>query len=254
MTTSAFRRIFARIIRKFHLVSPSGAWTEDMEPEFLALYTRCQPYTMTSIERMYGLYTAVRHIQKHRIAGDLVECGVWKGGSCMLCALTLLAAGDISRTIFLYDTFEGMTKPSPRDIDYRGTRALDIWASLRRGAYSDWPGWHHASLAEVRRTMLSTGYPEEKIRFVPGKVEDTLPGTLPDRIAILRLDTDWYESTRHELLHLFPRLVPGGVLLVDDYGHYRGAREAVDEYLDNNQEELFLVRIDYTGRIGVKRR
>ena len=72
---------------------------------------------------------------------------------------------------------------------------------------------------------------------------------MPERIALLRIDTDWYESTRHELVHLYPRLSPGGVLIIDDYGHWQGARKAVDEYF---QAGLFLNHIDYTGRLAIK--
>ena len=80
--------------------------------------------------------------------------------------------------------------------------------------------------------MASTGYPPDRVRYVKGPVERTIPDRLPGGpIALLRLDTDWYESTRHELLHLFPLLSPGGVLIIDDYGHWSGARKAVDEYL-----------------------
>ena len=90
------------------------------------------------------------------------------------------------------------------------------------------------------------------VRLVKGKVEDTVPKNAPEKIALLRLDTDWYESTRRGLVHLFPRLVPGGVLIIDDYGHWQGARKAVDEYIAGNQVKILLNRVDYTGRIGVK--
>lgn len=88
--------------------------------------------------------------------------------------------------------------------------------------------------------------------FVKGKVEDTVPEKAPDRISLLRLDTDWYESTYHGLLHLYPRLSVGGVLIIDDYGHWAGAKKAVDQYLNENHLKLLLNRIDDTGRIGVK--
>ncbi|MCB7129717.1 MAG: hypothetical protein J3T61_09300, partial [Candidatus Brocadiales bacterium] len=107
-----------------------------------------------------------------------------------------------------------------------------------------------AELEEVKRNVFSTGY--ENFVFVSGRVEDTIPGRVPDRIALLRLDTDWYESTRHELIHLYPRVTEGGVLIVDDYGHWRGCKQAVDEYFQENDIRTFLHRIDYTGRIAIK--
>ena len=112
--------------------------------------------------------------------------------------------------------------------------------------------WCYAPLDAVREAVLSSGYPSRKITFVKGRVEDTLPQAAPEKIAILRLDTDWYESTRHELETLYPRLVRGGVLILDDYGHWQGAKKAVDEYIEKNDLKLFLSRTDYTGRVAIK--
>jgi hypothetical protein len=104
----------------------------------------------------------------------------------------------------------------------------------------------------VKQAVYSTGYNRDKFHFVQGMVEDTLPEKAPEQIALLRLDTDWYESTRHELIHLFPRLSRGGVLIIDDYGDWEGARKAVDEYIAQHNVAILLNRIDHTGRIGVK--
>jgi len=112
--------------------------------------------------------------------------------------------------------------------------------------------WAMAPLDRVRRNVLATGYPAERVHFIQGKVEDTLPANAPDRIALLRLDTDWYESTHHELTHLYPRLSPGGVLIIDDYGHWQGSRLAVDEFFAARAYTPLLGRMDYTGRMMVK--
>ena len=109
-----------------------------------------------------------------------------------------------------------------------------------------------AGFDEVRRNLASTGYPSDRLHFIRGRVEDTIPASAPESIALLRLDTDWYESTRHELTHLYPRLVRGGVLIIDDYGHWQGARQATDEYFSVLGSPVLLHRIDYTGRIAVK--
>jgi hypothetical protein len=111
--------------------------------------------------------------------------------------------------------------------------------------------WCNASIEDVQANMARSSYPSQRIHLVKGPVESTIPGVAPDDIALLRLDTDWYESTRHELEHLFPRLVPGGVLIIDDYGHWQGARQAVDEYLAKSDVPILLNRVDYTGRIAV---
>jgi len=112
--------------------------------------------------------------------------------------------------------------------------------------------WAYSPLEEVKRNLRLTGYDESRITYIQGKVEDTIPVRASERIALLRLDTDWYESTYHELVHLYPRLSVGGVLIIDDYGHWQGARRAVDQYIEENRLKILLNRIDYTGRIAVK--
>jgi hypothetical protein len=223
----------------------------DLEPEFLELHELCRDRTMTSLERMHALWAATRHIAESALAGDFVECGVWRGGSVMLMALTLLRHGDASRDLWLYDTFTGMTAPSRDDVQaMSGRAAADILRERRRTA--DDPFWGIAGRAAVEENLRRTGYPFARFRFVEGDVTATLPASAPDRIALLRLDTDWYASTRHELEHLYPRLVSGGVLIVDDYGYWRGARKATDEYFAALHPRPLLHRIDYTGRIAVK--
>lgn len=206
------------------------------------------PFTMTSPERIVALRDAVRHVCRHGIAGDVVECGVWRGGSMMAVARTLLDLGA-RRRLHLFDTFDGMPPPTTVDRDLSGVAAAGWLAAEDRDTGSTWA---RSPLEDVRANLRSTGYPPELVHFVPGMVEDTIPSRAPEGIAILRLDTDWYESTRHELEHLYPRLVQGGVLIVDDYGHWQGARRAVDEYLAATSARLFLARIDYTGRLAIK--
>jgi hypothetical protein len=217
----------------------------DLSPADRLIVSRVAPYTMTSIERRACLLGAVDHLVKHRIVGDIVECGVWRGGSMMAVAMGLVNRGDTSRHLYLYDTFERMTQPTDKDRSLDGRPAA---ALLERAT-----PWPEAHLDEVRANLDSTGYPRERFHFIQGKVEDTIPGTIPERIALLRLDTDWYESTRHELHHLFPRLAPHGLLIIDDYGHWQGARQAVDEYFAERKEPVFLHRVDYTARLVVKR-
>lgn len=207
-----------------------------------------QPFTLTGPARLATLIHAVTHLVRHRIPGDIAECGVWRGGSMVAVARTLLALGDTNRQLYLYDTFEGMTEPTEHDRDFAGRAAAVL---LQEDASSS--GVRAiSSLDDVKSNLLATGYPAEKIVFVQGKVEETIPATLPGTLALLRLDTDWYESTRHELKHLYPLLNLGGFLIIDDYGHWQGAREATDEFLRTLPEPLFLHRIDYTARLAVK--
>jgi O-methyltransferase len=230
------------------------AGMKDADPRFHELYEKCRPYTMTSVERLYALYKSVEYIVAANLPGDFVEAGVWRGGSCMLIAEALLAFDASSRRIFLFDTFAGHPRPdAEKDIDIWGNRAIDEWQRTRTKGDDNHGQWANASVEEVRANLALTGYPADALVFVKGMVEETVQDVDPRMIALLRLDTDWYESTRAGLEHLYPRLVSGGVLIVDDYGHYKGQQLAVDEYFASRREPILLNRIDYSSRLGVKR-
>lgn len=207
--------------------------------------------TAASAERIVAVINAIDYIVANQIPGAIVECGVWRGGSMMAAASTLLNRQDTSRDLYLFDTFEGMSAPTDKDVMFDGQDAGKILQQSERKEGVD-NYWCYASLEAVRKNLLSTGYPKEKLHFIKGKVEDTLPAQAPPQIALLRLDTDWYESTAHELLHLYPRLALNGVMLIDDYGHWQGARRAVDEYFAKQPFKPLLNRQDYTGRLLVK--
>jgi predicted O-methyltransferase YrrM len=205
---------------------------------------------MTSPERVSALIESVQFIVQNRIPGSIVECGVWRGGSMMAVAHALKNAGEAVRELHLFDTFEGMPKPTEEDVDLRGHSANSFFRKLQTGP--DTSDFCRATLEEVRLAMNSTGYDDGLVHLVKGRVEETIPQHAPDSIALLRLDTDWYESTKHELEHLFPRLSRHGILIIDDYGHWQGARKAVDEYFAENKIPILLSRADYTGRVAVK--
>lgn len=188
---------------------------------FDEIYKICAPFTIRSKEKMEKLYQAVIQINKNNIEGDFVECGVYKGGSVMNMVLTQLNYKKRA-DIYLYDTFEGMTAETEYDVNYEGTPAQKI---LRRESKKC-----IASLEEVKRNVNITHYPEELLHYVKGDVAKTLLENVPERIALLRLDTDWYESTKIELEILYPKLVKGGILILDDYGYWKGARKASDDY------------------------
>ncbi len=232
---------------KYHL----RAGLKDMDPNFLPIYEACRQYSMTSAERMYALYQAIHYIARSDIPGAIVECGVWRGGSMMVAAKTLMRLKQCDRKLYLYDTYEGLPKPqSDIDVDMWDQRAIDGWMPKRDSDTSS--SWAKAELEEVRKNLLATGYPPENIVFVKGMVEETIPAQTPDAIALLRLDTDWYQSTKHEMTYLFPLLEQNGIVIFDDYGHFKGARKAVDEYIAEHKIPLLLNRIDYSGRMAVK--
>ncbi|MEU6560470.1 TylF/MycF/NovP-related O-methyltransferase [Nocardia nova] len=222
-----------------------------LDPRFVELYESVQHTTQTSVAMSYALRVATEYVAGANISGDVVECGVWRGGSAAIAAATLAAAGDLGRTIWLYDTFTWTWDP-PTELDQLqlpsgDTRLGDLLASVT-GSVQD----EGSDQQSVLATVCGTGYPRERVRCVEGLVQETIPDQVPDRISILRLDTDLYDSTRHELEHLYPLLSPGGVLIVDDYGKYSGATRAVDEYFAKIGEPVLLNRIDTQGRICVK--
>jgi hypothetical protein len=223
----------------------------DVSDEDREVIGKIAGYTMTSVERQMALIQAVRHLIRCDVPGCFVECGVWRGGSSMAAALTLAQEGDTTRELHLFDTFEGMT--APQDVD-KGVDGFSAQALLDQDTDRSGSVWAVAGMDDVRANMLATGYPQELVHYVKGPVETTIPGSAPQgAIALLRLDTDWYESTKHELVHLFPLLSEGGVLIIDDYGHWHGARQAVDEYFAGDARPFYLHRIDYTGRLLVKK-
>jgi len=221
----------------------------DFEPSHFDVMRQVQPYTLTSPERIFAVMEATKYITRRRIPGAIVECGVWRGGSMMAAARTLQLLVDTDRELYLFDTFEGMSAPTDHDVDFVGQRAENLLATTERKEDGIWVC---VSLEDVQQAVGTVGYPASRIHYVRGKVEDTIPANAPDQIALLRLDTDWYESTRHELEHLYPRLASGGVIIIDDYGHWKGSRQATDEFIAATPDFGLLTRIDYTGRLAIK--
>ena len=221
-----------------------------------AIVERVRPYTMTSAERIGALLGAVEYVVRRDLPGAFAECGVWRGGSVLAMLLRLLELGDSAREIYLFDTFQGMTRPTEHDQSRYSESALSAWEKAAAAGQKAWDGFFSPQvygIEQVREVLVATGYPAARLHLVQGPVEKPLPAAAPEQIALLRLDTDWYESTRHEMEHLYPRLVSGGALIIDDYGHWDGCRKAVDEYFASGAAApVLLARVDYTGRIAVK--
>lgn len=185
-----------------------GNFPPDFDDESIAMIRRVQPYTMTSPERLFALRQSVQYLVRHNIPGAMVECGVWRGGSMMAVALTLMEMNAADRPLYLYDTYEGMSPPTDRDRTSEGVSAAAILDQSDKATHPVWA-------------------------YTPAE-------SVPDAIALLRLDTDWYESTYHKLMHLYPRLSEGGVRIVDDYGHWDGCRYAADRNMLENRLPLLL--------------
>lgn len=243
----------SKAVRK--VLAPKGMrelppkYPQDFSKFTRELWDKIEPYTMTSQARVANLEYAVRHILAHGLRGDFVECGVGAGGSMMAVALTLLALGDADRRILLYDTYEGMPRPTERDLSVFGKPALRKWKRRTKDGKN---AWHNYPLEDVENNLAQTRYPAEKMLFIKGLVQDTLPHNDSASIALLRLDTNLYESTAVECEHLYPKLVSGGVFIIDDYYRCLGQKDAVDEYLEKHKQRVLLVRVDDHAAMGVK--
>ncbi len=244
--------MFSRILNLLgYKLIKNNAFTylPDAEKDFFEMLMHCKPFTMTSYERLYSIYTTVNYLIKNNIDGDFVECGVWKGGSAMMMCLALLKLNVTDKKIYLYDTYQGMTEPTEVDTSIRNKSSKKKYEDNINPKGGN--NWCRAELQEVKQNLSSTNYPQENIIFVKGKVEETIPKTMPDKISFLRLDTDWYESTLHELTHLYSKITTKGVLIIDDYGHWKGCRKAVDQYFKSNNIAPLLNRIDYSSRLVI---
>jgi O-methyltransferase len=227
---------------------------KDFTPREKCVLLEANLVTIATHEAIIELSRAVDYVLAHNIGGALVECGVFQGGNAVVMVRTLLNAGVTDRDIYLYDTFEGFPKPEAIDFEYEHGPALETWQKHKKpdDQSEDGSDWLRYPLEKVQERVLSLGYPAERIHFVKGLVENTIPQQAPEKIALLRLDTDFYRSTKHELIHLYPRLQRGGILIIDDYGALHGARVATDEYLKENNIPFFPARVDEHVRIGVK--
>jgi O-methyltransferase len=222
----------------------------DFTDKEIEIINKVRKFTLTSPERIVSLINSVKYIVENKIPGDFVECGVWRGGSMMVIALTLIELGITDRNLYLYDTYQGMSEPSVEDISHDNITAEEQLSKVAKS--KEYNIWCYSTLDEVKNNLKKTNYQEARIHYIKGKVEETIPGVLPGKIALLRLDTDWYESTYHELVHLYPLLVAQGILIIDDYGHWKGSKTATDKYFNENKQHLLLNRVDYTCRVAQK--
>lgn len=187
--------------------------------------------TMIGWPRLHSLNDSLDQVIADNIHGDFVECGVWRGG-CAALMLSKIIEHRLDKKVWLYDTFQGMSQPTDQDIHMSGYTAKSEFNKLKSGnGFSD---WCIASTHEVELTLNKIcPYAERYSKFIVGKVEDTLiiKENIPKSIGLLRLDTDWYESTKIEFETLYPLVSNYGIIIVDDYSDWQGSRKATDEYL-----------------------
>jgi len=214
----------------------------------------CSKYSMTGFERMYFLIKAIEQVKNNRTEGDFVECGVWKGGNLILFQ-KMIEKLNIKKKIYAYDTFEGMTEPGKFDHTFKKESAKEILHALKKKQVDPKKNivLAECSLNDVIKNYKKNTKFNQNLLCTKGPVEKTLTlkKNIPKKISILRLDTDWYESTKIELEILFPLLVKGGILIIDDYGYWNGAKKAVDQYFFKKKVALF--KIDFTSRFVIKK-
>ena len=254
-----YREIIKNIINKFNFkIEHKNSWYKrnehfiaeisDLELEILK---NISYYSMSTPANHWAIIQSIKHIKENSIKGDLVECGVWRGGNLILFK-KLIDQHKLDKKIFAFDTFEGMPEPTINDYDLKDIKAQQIYDNYKTKDIK----WCYSTLEEVKKNIFKF-YPDydESFKFIEGKVETTLKNSknLLDQISLLRLDTYFYESTKIELEILYPKLSSGGVLIIDDYGHWKGSRKAVDEYFELDKNFMWLHRIDYASRILIKK-
>jgi len=257
---SVFRKIAKNVlpyyfVKRFAPPSPSSYPIELTEDEKRIIdYVIDNNLTMASRERLFATMMSCKYILENNLDGDFVECGVWRGGNSIVAAW-MFKLYNSNKKVYLYDTFQGMTPPTKMDIELNGKRTASEKLAEEelikdRGFAQN--VWCYASLDDVKNNFSKAGLLSANVEFIQGDVLQTLDQTIPDRIAVLRLDTDWYESTKKEMDVLYEKIIPKGILMIDDYGHWGGSKKAVDEYFEENKNRPFLQYIDYTGRLGIK--
>lgn len=254
-----YSEIIKKLFNKFNFkIEHKNSWYKRNEHFIAEIHQReldiiksISNFSMSTPANHWAIIQSIKHISKNNIDGDFVECGVWKGGNIILFKL-IADQQQLNKKIYAFDTFEGMPEPGGMDFDLKNIDAKKTFNKYKDKDIK----WCYSTLDEVKSNIKS--FDKNYIdfySFIKGKVEETLNDekNLPNKISLLRLDTDFFESTKKELEILFPKLVSGGVLIIDDYGHWKGAKRAVDEYFELEKNFLWLHRIDYASRLLIKK-
>jgi O-methyltransferase len=239
-----------RIVHKDNWYERQVNLIPEISDEDFRFIKSLENYSMCPPAAHWSIIQSIKYISQKKIAGDFVECGVFKGGNLILMNHQMKKL-NLSKKIFAFDTFDGMSEPTVYDKDLKDKSADKTFNNYKDRNEK----WCYGSLEEVKKNLeqYDKNY-QNNFNLIKGKVEDTLKknDNLPDKISLLRLDTDFYESTKIELEVLYPRLSKGGILIIDDYGHWKGSQKAVDEYLDLKNNFYFLHRVDYGTRLLIK--
>lgn len=207
----------------------------------LRLYAKVRPYTMVGPPRLSNVFHLAQKVDQMKLPGALVECGVWKGG----CSAVMATASHPSRPLWLFDSFEGLPEPTAEDgkdaDEYSGHASEGNLKTIGRCV---------GPLETVKKLFFEEmKIPRERVHLVQGWFQDTLPVKKEElgSIALLRLDGDWYESTKVCLENLYDQVVPGGFIILDDYHWWEGCKKATDEFLEKRGISATLHTIDDAG-------
>jgi hypothetical protein len=219
-------------------------------------YIKRNGLAMASRERLFATILSCKYVIDNNIEGDFVECGVYKGGNSIIAA-AMFKLNNSNKKVYLYDTFEGMTESTNMDVEiWDSVTAKERYNLIKNDTKlnsSPIPNkWAYCPIDDVKANFQKYEVLTDNVVFVKGDVVETLEKTTPNKISILRLDTDFYESTKKEMEVLYDKLVIGGVLIIDDYGHWAGCKKAIDDFFVKRGARPFLHYIDYTARIGIK--
>ena len=191
-------------------------------------------HTMAKNGNLLNLHRLAGHVAAEKIPGDLVECGVWNGGSSAIMGKALMECGGLKgRRLWLFDSFEGVPKPGEKD----------GW--FERTFY--FKGWNKGDIQHVREAFARLNVPMDNVRIVPGWFNQTLKSSAVERIALLHIDADWYDSVRDILEAFYERVVPGGFVVLDDYGSWQGCRSAVHDFISMHGLAVKIVRVSRIG-------
>ena len=228
----SFYSLYCRNLTGYYLqnVHPSHPMSFLNSFRMMRLVYRVRGYTAVFVPRLVALYKLSEEINQRSVPGDIVECGVYNGGSAAIMA-SLCEKSPVSRNVWLFDSFEGLPKPTDKD----GAEAP---------AYE---GWCHGDLSKVKEVLRKLRVPESRVHIVKGWFQDTFPKVEIPKIAILHIDADWYESVKLCLERFYDSVQPGGYIVLDDYGDWEGCRIATDEFLKRRAIDVKLIQVDYTG-------
>jgi hypothetical protein len=221
---------------------------KNLPEDFKNIFLRVKDTTMLSRERLFDFYNSIQYVVKNQIPGDIVEIGCWAGGSIAMARATLdgFASNHDIRSVYGFDTYEGHGRPPDHEYDVWGNKCALTFNELDEVGES----WAKVDLEQVQKNLTSINGSLDGFTLIKGRVEDVAKHSSIKKIAILRIDVDWYEPTLFSLEYFYPMIPRGGVIIIDDYGHHSGSRDAVNHFFKDKLPKFFYT--DYSCISAIK--